>query len=225
VDVAAFDFDGTLTDGGSVFGFLSALAGRPAVVASSIALAPGLALAALAGGTRADRTKERLFQRVMAGTPVGRLEEVAARFGPGHVARHLRTDVRARLDWHRKRGDRVVIVSASPEVYVREAAGHLGVDAVIATRLEVSDDGTVTGRYDGANCRGEEKLRRLRLWIEASGTGTGRLWSYGNSRGDLTMLRAADVGVNVGRLRRMGALRAYPGLRRTGPEASAPDHP
>ena len=27
-DVAAFDFDGTLTDGGSVFGFLAAVVGR-----------------------------------------------------------------------------------------------------------------------------------------------------------------------------------------------------
>jgi phosphatidylglycerophosphatase C len=221
VDLAAFDYDGTLTDGGSVFGFLSALAGRPAVVASSVALAPQLALAALAGGIRADRTKERLFQRVMAGTALDRLEEVASRYGKDHVGRHLRTDVRDRLDWHRERGDRVVIVSASPEVYVREAADHLGVDGVIATRLEVADDGTVTGRYDGANCRGKEKVRRLRLWIAESGTRPDRLWSYGNSRGDLTMLQAADVGVNVGRLGRMGALRAFPGLRRTGPDGPA----
>ncbi|MGH9080694.1 MAG: HAD family hydrolase [Acidimicrobiales bacterium] len=218
MDVAAFDFDGTLTDGGSVFGFLSALAGRPAVVVASAAMAPQLALAALAGGTRADRTKERLFQRVLAGTEVGRLAAVAARYGQDHVATHLRTDVRDRLDWHRRRGDRVVIVSASPEVYVREAADHLGADGLIATRLEVAGDGTVTGRYDGANCRGDEKLRRLRRWIEESGATAGQLWCYGNSRGDLTMLRAADVGVNVGRLGRMGPLRAYPGLHRTGPE-------
>ena len=33
------------------------------------------------------------------------------------------------------------------------------------------------------------------------------------------MLRAADVGVNVGRLGRLGALRAYPALERTGPGA------
>lgn len=219
MDVAAFDFDGTLIQGGSVFGFLSALAGRSAVVASSLALAPQLAHAALVGGDSADRTKERLFERVMAGTTVERLEAVAARYGRDHVSRHLRTDVGGRLDWHRKRGDRIVIVSASPEVYVREAAHHLGVDGVIATRLEVAADGTVTGRYEGANCRGEEKLRRLRLWIEGSGSGPARVWCYGNSRGDLVMLRAADVGVNVGRLGRLGAFRAYPALERTGPGA------
>jgi phosphatidylglycerophosphatase C len=220
VDVAAFDFDGTLIHGGSVFGFLSALVGTPAVAASSLALAPQLAHAALVGGEPADRIKERLFQRVMGGTPIEHLDAVAARYGREHLRRHLRADVGHRLDWHRGHGDRVVIVSASPEVYVRAAADCLGVDGVIATRLEVAGDGTVTGRYDGVNCRGAEKLRRLRLWIEASGTAPARIWCYGNSRGDLVMLRAADVGVNVGRLGRLGALRAYPGLRHARPEAA-----
>jgi phosphatidylglycerophosphatase C len=219
VDAAAFDYDGTLTNRGSVFGFLSAIAGRPAVVASSLGLAPKLALAALTGGSRADRTKEELFRRVMAGTAVERLEEVGASYGRDHVARNLRSEVRERLEWHARRGDRVVVVSASPEVYVGVAARWLGADGVVATRLEVGADGRVTGRYDGANCRGDEKLRRLRIWIEESGAAPDRLWCYGNSRGDLTMLGAADVGVNVGRLGRVGALRAYPGLRRTAPNA------
>ncbi len=218
MEVAAFDFDGTLTSGGSVFGFLSALAGRPAVLGASLVLAPQLALAALASGHQADRIKQRLFQRILAGCPVDRLEQIAARYGPDHLDRHGRTDVRDRLDWHRRRGDRVVIVSASPEAYIRSAADHLGADGVVATRLEVSD-GALTGRYDGANCRGHEKLRRLRLWIEDLGTEPDRVWAYGNSRGDLDMLRAADVGVNVGRLGRIGALRAYPVLHRTGPDA------
>ena len=217
MDVAAFDFDGTLTDGGSVFGFLSALAGRRSVMAACAVLAPKLAAGALASGTRADRAKEQLFQRVMAGTPVERLGAVAARYGRDHVARHLRADVHQRFDWHRGRGDRVVIVSASPSVYVREAADLLGADGVIATRLEVGEDGVVSGRYEGANCRGAEKLRRLRQWTEESGVEPGRLWAYGNSRGDLMMLRAADTGVNVGRLGRVGALRSYPGLGSTGP--------
>jgi phosphatidylglycerophosphatase C len=216
VDVAAFDFDGTLTNGGSTFGFLSAVAGRPAVVAASAALAPQLAVAALAGGHRADRAKERLFQRVLAGTAVDHLMEVATHYGPDHLDRHQRSDVRGRLDWHCRRGDRVVIVSASLEVYVKPAADRLGADGVVATRLQAIG-GVLTGRYDGANCRGHEKVRRLRLWIEELGTEPGRVWCYGNSRGDLTMLRAADVGVNVGRLGRIGALRAYPGLRGAGP--------
>jgi phosphatidylglycerophosphatase C len=147
--------------------------------------------------------------------------DVARHFARRHLAATVRPDVRGRLDWHRNRGDRTVIVSASPELYVAEAGRLLGVDEVIATRLEVGPDGRLTGRYEGANCRGEEKIRRLREWLGAEWLGAegmgaggpaGRLWAYGNSRGDLRMLAAADVGVNVGRLGRFGRLRDYPDL-------------
>jgi phosphatidylglycerophosphatase C len=217
-DVAAFDFDGTLTDGGSVFAFLCAVAGRPAVVSASIALSPRLVRAGLVGGTAADRTKELLFERVLAGVAVGRAEEVATAFAHRHLARHLRADVQHRLDWHRERGDRVVIVSASLELYVRVAGAQLGADGVVATRLAVGDGGTLTGRYQGANCRGDEKLRRLRRWIDRSEEPPTRLWAYGNSRGDLSMLAAADVGVNLGRLGPLGRLRSFPRLGATGPD-------
>jgi phosphatidylglycerophosphatase C len=216
-DVAAFDFDGTLTNGGSVFGFLAAVAGRRSVLRSAVELAPRLARAALAGGTVADETKEELFTRVLAGIDARFLEQVAEEFAVSHLAARVRPEVRRRLDWHRGRGDRVVVVSASPDAYVSVAAGRLAADATIATRLEVDGAGRVTGRYDGANCRGEEKIRRLRLWMAEADLEGARLWAYGNSRGDLRMLRAADTGVNVGRLGRLGRLRGFKDLVETGP--------
>jgi len=214
-DVAAFDFDGTLTRGGSVFPFLVAVAGRSAVSRAVGALAPTLALGAVAGGPVADAAKERLFVAVLAGIPADRIDAVSRAFAERHVASRLRPDVERRLAWHRRRGDRVVIVSASPACYVHVAGDRLGVDAVIATHLAVDDEGRLTGRYDGGNCRGEEKLRRLELWRTEHGLTGSRLWAYGNSRGDLRMLAAADVGVNVGRLGRFGRLSRFSNLRHT----------
>ncbi len=216
-DVAAFDFDGTLTDGGSVLNFLVALRGLRTVVEATTVLAPRLAHGAAVGGSAADETKEMLFRRTLGGVAASRVDDVADRFVRHHLARHLRADVRARFDWHRDRGDRLIIVSASPEVYVRVAGTLLGADGVVATRLAVDGDGLLTGGYEGANCRGEEKVRRLRAWIDESGADHDRLWAYGNSRGDLRMLRAADVGVNVGRLGRLGRLRDFAVLETTGP--------
>ncbi len=220
-DVAAFDFDGTLTEGGSVFAYLSALSGRATVLSAAVTLVPQLTHAALVGGPVADRTKERLFERVLAGVPVERAEEVGIEFMDGHLERHLRPTVQRRLDWHRLRGDRVVIVSASPEIYVRVAAHRLGADGVVATRLAV-ENGQLTGRYEGANCRGEEKLRRLRRWITEWGRSPTMVWAYGNSRGDLAMLRAADTGVDAGRLGPFGRLRRFPSLYRTDPSRTDP---
>jgi phosphatidylglycerophosphatase C len=211
-DVAAFDFDGTLTAGGSVLDFLIAVAGAKRVLSATAVLAPRLGQGAVLGGSHADRTKELLFERVLRGEPLDQVARISEGFARAHLARHLRAPVRNRFDQHLDRGDRVVIVSASPELYVRVAGELLGAHGVVATRLAVDRSDALTGRYQGANCRGQEKLRRLRAWMGEHGGEPTRLWAYGNSRGDLSMLGAADVGVNVGRLGRFGKLRSFPDL-------------
>ena len=217
--IAAFDFDGTLTRGGSVWKWLSSLVGRMVVAQAGAALAPSLARAAAVGGEAADTAKEALFVRTLAGLDA---EEVAARgvaFGQHHYHRHSRTQVRARVDWHRRQGHVLVLVSASPELYVAPVGEELGFDGVLATRLEVDRAGLLTGRFEGRNCRGSEKLRRLDEWLDelwdgATTSASGRdqrpfLWAYGNSAGDRQLLAAADIGVDAGRLGRLGSLRRY----------------
>src|ERR1700746_2011496 len=67
--VAAFDFDGTLTNAGSGFPFLVHVRGLIPVLRAVLALSPGLIHAALVGGTTADKVKEKLFTRLLAGMP------------------------------------------------------------------------------------------------------------------------------------------------------------
>jgi len=224
--VAAFDFDGTLTRGGSVWQFLSSLCGRGAVIGAAVALSPKLVRAAIFGGHAADEAKEALFVRTLAGRPADDVARRAEAFGVAHYRHRNRTKVRARLDWHRRQGHRIVLVSASPEYYVEPVGVELGVDGVVATRLEVDRDGKLTGRFDGGNCRAAKKLERLVQWMETSPDtrpdGEGALdvtshnaaarpylWAYGNSAGDLEMLSAADIGVDAGRLGRFGKLRRF----------------
>jgi len=224
--IAAFDLDGTLTTGGSVWEFLVAMVGPWRVGRAVAALAPKLARAAVLGGSAADDAKEALFLRTLGGLDVEELAPRAAQFGEAHYRRKARADMRARLEWHRGRGDVLVIVSASPELYVKAVGRELGVDHVVATRLEVGPDGRLTGRYEGRNCRGAEKLARLEQWtrssvvatsvgegtdVQRAGQATPRpyLWAYGNSAGDLPLLAAADVGVDVGHLGKLGRLRRF----------------
>jgi phosphatidylglycerophosphatase C len=216
--VAAFDFDGTLTDGGSVYAFLVALRGTVTVARVTLRQSPHLLHAALVGGPTADAAKEAFFIRLLGGLDAAEVDRVSAVFARHHLARKLRPDVVRRLEWHRAQGHHVVIVSASPECYVRVAAEELGADGAVATRLAVTADGHLTGGYEGKNCRGAEKLNRLTAHLGARGLlrpdGTrSELWAYGNSRGDLRLLEAADHGVDAGKLGRWGRLRRFPRLR------------
>lgn len=220
--VAAFDFDGTLTRGGSMLSFLVRARGVGPVLFVVVRQLPSIVRAAVVGGTLADEVKETIFARLLAGLPAEEATRLGAAFADHHLRRRLRPDTRARLEWHRAQGHAVVIVSASPDCYVRPAAELLGADAALATRLAVSGD-LLTGRYEGKNCRGGEKYARVMGWLRAQG-GAGDhavLWAYGNSRGDLRLLAAADHGVNVGRLGPFGRLRRYPSLRRVATTGTA----
>ena len=56
-----------------------------------------------------------------------------------------------------------MIVTASPETLVAPIAqGTFGADLLIGTRLAFDSAGRVTGGLDGENCRGPEKVCRLR---------------------------------------------------------------
>jgi len=216
--VAAFDFDGTLTDSGSVFPFLVSLRGVWPVLRAITRLSPALLHAAVAGGVAADQVKEKLFMRLLGGLPVDEVDRRSASFAHRHLQRHLRDDTRRRLEWHRRQGHHTVIVSASPECYVSPAGEELGVDGVVATRLAVGGGGLLTGGYEGKNCRGAEKYARLVGHLRATGLLAGNggeqpvLWAYGNSRGDLRLLNAADHAVDAGRLGPLGRLRRFPRL-------------
>lgn len=226
--VAAFDFDGTLTTGGSVWPFLVEMVGDSRVAAAALRVAPKLVRAGLLDAEHADEAKEALFRRTLRGLPAREAEQKAAAFGLEHYRHHARQDVRERLEWHRRQGHLLVIVSASPDLYVRAVGEELRVDGVVATGLEVGPDGRLTGCYDGDNCRGPQKLEGLTNWMETSlgathvgeGASTTRdaarrpfLWAYGNSAGDAPMLAAADVGIDVGRLGKLGKLRGFTRLK------------
>jgi phosphatidylglycerophosphatase C len=227
--VAAFDFDGTLADGGSVIPFLFSLRGVWPVLRAVVRLSPALARAAIVGGTTADDVKERLFTRLLGGLPVDEVDRRGRSFVHRHLQHHLRDDVCRRLEWHRRQGHYTVIVSASPECYVSPAGEALGVDGVVATRLAVGGGGLLTGGYEGKNCRGAEKYARLVGHLRACGVLDGPasehpvLWAYGNSRGDLRLLNAADHGVDAGRLGPLGRLRRFPRLAQVARAAEGSD--
>ena len=82
-----------------------------------------------------------------------------------------------------------MLVSASPDVYLRSAADQLGFADLICTTLETDGPGLLTGGFVGANCWGPEKLRRLQERYGPADSYV--LHAYGDSKGDKWLIEAA----------------------------------
>jgi phosphatidylglycerophosphatase C len=210
--LAAFDFDGTLVRGDSQWRFLARAAGKVPTLLTALSHAPSLLGSFFPGSESKDQVKEDIFSEMLAGKLPLDLRTLGASFAR-ELVQKARPEVVARLHWHGSQGHLVVVISASLDFYVEPAASLLGASVTLATQMEIGPDGRLTGRIEGRNCRGEEKARRLAEWLSLHG---GRevfdLWAYGNSAGDKELLEMADHPVNVGRLGRIGTLRAFPRL-------------
>ena len=185
--LVAFDFDGTLTTRDSFTAFLRWRAGAGAYAAGLARIAPSAA-AYLAHRER-GRVKAALCRQFLRGKTEAEVSADARQFAEETARKLLRPDaVRVWRKWQAQ-GARLVIVTASPALTVAPFARGLGAEMVLGTELETDADGRLTGRLAGPNCRGAEKVRRLRavfgedMQLEAA---------YGDTDGDREMLAVAD---------------------------------
>ncbi|MFN7677921.1 MAG: HAD-IB family phosphatase, partial [Cyanobacteriota bacterium] len=186
--IAVFDVDRTLLRGDCLHLAVRRSQGPLGLLAGGLALAPSLVawwLRRLSTGA----LKENALALFHVCDAVNQAEAA----GRGDwllpaLIRDLRPAALARLREHQRRGDRVVLCSASPRMLLQPLAHWLGVE-LLATELRVQE-----GRWlpvlAGPNCKGPEKVRRLQAHL--GGMEGLVLEAYGDSRGDWELLRAAD---------------------------------
>ena len=185
--MAAFDFDGTLTERDTLIPFLARLAGRRRLA---------VALAAQARRYRKDSDAAKLdvLRRLTTGMNAEGFALAGRDYAVG-LHHRLRPDMMARLRWHRSQRHKLVIVSASLGTYLRPFGRTLGMDEVMAVELDVDAAHKLTGEVTGGvNTRGPEKARRLQAWLDTSlAPGeTPEIWAYGDTSGDDELLAMAD---------------------------------
>lgn len=190
--IHVFDFDGTLTRRDSFIALLRFVRGDAAFVMGMLACSPWLALMKLRLCSN-GKAKRRVFSRFFRGMTERDFRAVCQRFADSN-ARIMRPKA---LDHVRKallRGDRVVVVSASMEPWVRPFLAPLedstgGTITVIGTEAEAKD-GVLTGRFSTPNCYGSEKVRRLSAVLPRREDYF--MTAYGDSRGDKELMDYAD---------------------------------
>lgn len=206
-EVAAFDWDGTLTTRDCVVPFMTRIAGTTALARRLLA-SPGSLTSSVIRRDR-DRLKELGVAAAFTERLVADVDTQGRRYAEHMVQRWLRPDTVARLRWHQAKGHLVVVVSASLSPYLHHAGRHVGVDAVVCSELDLRND-RYTGTLASPNCRGDQKVLRLRAWLDAHAPDAVVGWAYGDSRGDDALLASAHRAVRVGR-RRIDAVPASDG--------------
>lgn len=193
--VAVFDLDGTLSRSDTLLPFLRHARGGTRTSLAVLVHSPRV-VRALVSAHHRHGAKEALLVRLLRGQDVQALAQTAESFADLVATHRLRPEIVDRVERHRRAGHELVIVSASPELYVEPIGRRLGFDAVLATRLEADPLGRLTGGIAGLNCRGPEKVARLRAWL---GDDPSVVYAYGDSAGDRELLASADAAFRLGR--------------------------
>jgi phosphatidylglycerophosphatase C len=205
--LALFDLDGTLTWRDTLGPFLAGYALRhPSRLSRLWRLVPALLGYVLTRDR--GRLKSSVIRAFMGGDSRESIDAWAERF-VGSLAPQgkFRPAALATLDAHRAAGDHLVLLSASPDLYVPRIARLLGFERTLCTEL-LWRGNRLDGGLKTANRRGEEKSRCLdALRAEYPNV---RIVAYGNSASDLAHLRRADraVLVNGSAAARRGAAEA-----------------
>lgn len=184
---AFFDFDDTLAKGDSIFPFL--------LYAIKRGYAPKWQMFKAAAGflrwkiqPSSGRAVKEWTLSFIKGRTVEEMDDLARDFFRDVQQKAFFEDAAPELFSLREQGKKIVIVSASADLYMKVLPEFLPIDAVISTTCAVSD-GHYTGKI-GANCKGEEKVHRIHAWLKDNNCIIDAAHSagYGDSPSDAPML-------------------------------------
>lgn len=186
MNIAFFDFDGTITSDDSLLKFIRFAVGDLKFLIGIIVLSPML-IAYKLKLIPNYRAKQIMLSYFFKGMNAKQFLDIANEYSLFHIQKILRPKAMERIRWHQNNGDRVVVVSASLECLLRPWCTQNLLE-LIGTQLEIKED-TVTGKLLSKNCYGLEKVNRIHQNFNLNDYET--IYAYGDSRGDREMLEIA----------------------------------
>ena len=193
MQLAIFDLDGTITRHDTlvpyVIGFLRR---NPSRLPRLLGAIP--AVARFAFDRDRGLLKSALIRAALGNVTRARIQEWNSSFLPGLLARGTFARARELILAHRAAGDRLILMSASPDLYVPAIGSALGFEETICTQVRWQDE-RLDGRLLSANRRGEEKTRCL-AELRARYPGLPAC-AYGNAASDIDHLARVERGVLV----------------------------
>ena len=194
--IAFFDFDGTLTLRDS-----TRLCALPSVRMGLVSPRLGLQIAAGFVGYKLKLyprdSAHRLAFSGFRGRTHAQIADAVKLLHERFVRPWYSAPMLARVEAHRRRGDRLVVATSSAEFFPVPLAEEWGFDAVIGTRVQY-ENGVCTGLVDGAVLEGADKYRAALAWAERIGVPLEECTFYSDNIRDLPLLERVGTAVAVG---------------------------
>lgn len=193
--LAIFDLDGTITRHDTLWPYVRGFLRRHPT--RWWRLVPCLApLTRYACGLR-DRgmLKGAILRWTLGGVPRAQLAAWSTEYTAQLLRGGLYAEALACIEVHRRAATHLVLLSASPDLYVPMIAAALGFDECACSQVRWRSDGRLDGTLASPNRRGPEKARYVRALLAARKPRYSN--AYGNSRADLEHLRLVSAGTYV----------------------------
>lgn len=117
------------------------------------------------------------------------------------------------INFHKNRGDYIIIITATLEEIARPIAEFFTVDFLIGGRGIIDESGKYTGEIILEPCMGRGKLVHLDDWLTVSGNNPDYYIFYSDSHNDLPLLEQADEAIAVDpdeQLKQIALVNAWP---------------
>lgn len=208
--IAVFDLDHTLSRSDSFLLYLLGfLARRPWRLVRCVHL-PIVVVLFWVGRVNSAKLKESFLHAVFGGIAEAELSAWTQVFVDQFLRNQLRRAGLTTLEAHRQAGDKLILLTASPNCYVTELGRRLRLDDIICTRVEWKNR-RLTGKLASPNMRGHEKVRAVQvIKIRYSNR---PITAYADHQSDLAMLKLADHGVLVNGSRKTKEVALREGIR------------
>ena len=209
--IVIFDLDGTITRNDTYLAYcLGYLRYRPTRVLRCWPL-PFAVLAFKAGLRSNTWLKTAFLAAIFGGLSRERIDDWAEVFVQDILGKSVRRRAVERIAEHRRQGHRLILATASLDLYVMSLGRHLGFTEILATQAAWTDEGRLTGRLAGDNLYGPGKLARIQAYLGTDREGR-ELVAYTDHHADLGLLRWANRAVAVSPTRRLRDAAADDGI-------------
>jgi HAD superfamily hydrolase (TIGR01490 family) len=184
--LALFDFDGTITKKDSLLEFIRYSVGERRYYAVMARFTPAIVYHKYVTGN-GGIAKEQVMRHLFAGYTEKDLRLLGRQFAKEILPDLIVENARERIHWHQAEGHRVVVISASLDVYLSPWAEAQELELICTEMAFVNNK--ATGGFSTPNCNGDEKVHRLRAMLSTDDYPD--IYAYGNSKGDRPMLSLA----------------------------------